>query len=207
MAFKGCATLQLKSDSRKDFTGDGRDAQLAKAMDLQTHRNLRRIKIEQQGLARIDGRLIAQLTITAPRCLLDELSRPGQLGAGRLADAEAEITLGAGDRQMAVKGQAGIGGQRGRRDALRDAFELYKAVLRADPANVYAANGMGAVLAEQGRLDKARALFTYIRERWPDAAAATTKMAALTKKAIPSAVTVSIVAALTASLRPFSVFS
>lgn len=51
-----------------------------------------------------------------------------------------------------------------REAALRRAFDEYKEVLKSHPANVYAANGLGAVLAEQGRLDHAREVFSLVRE-------------------------------------------
>ena len=37
---------------------------------------------------------------------------------------------------------------------LRECFQAYSDALKRDPSNVHAANGLGAVLAEQGRLEK-----------------------------------------------------
>lgn len=51
-----------------------------------------------------------------------------------------------------------------REAALRRAFDEYKEVLKSHPSNVYAANGLGSVLAEQGRLEHAREVFTLVRE-------------------------------------------
>ena len=59
---------------------------------------------------------------------------------------------------------AGGGATSAREEVLRRAFEAYKDVLKASPANVFAANGLGAVLAEQGRLDHARDVFALVRE-------------------------------------------
>jgi RNA polymerase-associated protein CTR9 len=51
-----------------------------------------------------------------------------------------------------------------RENILRDCFNAYKDVMKRFPQNVYAANGLGMVLAEQGRLDAAKAAFKAIRE-------------------------------------------
>lgn len=47
---------------------------------------------------------------------------------------------------------------------LRKAFDEYKSVLKRYPTNVYAANGLGSVLAEQGRLEHAKEVFGLVRE-------------------------------------------
>lgn len=55
------------------------------------------------------------------------------------------------------------------RDAiLRRAFEAYKSVLKSNPTNIYAANGLGSVLAEQGRLEHAKEVFSLVREAAAD---------------------------------------
>ncbi|KAA0157558.1 hypothetical protein FNF29_00134 [Cafeteria roenbergensis] len=52
-----------------------------------------------------------------------------------------------------------------RRDAaMKRAFEGYKSVLKLVPGNVYAANGLGMILAEQGRVEQARTAFRAARE-------------------------------------------
>jgi RNA polymerase-associated protein CTR9 len=48
------------------------------------------------------------------------------------------------------------------------AFSLYKQVLRADPKNLYAANGIGAVLAQKGYLREARDITAQVREATAD---------------------------------------
>eukprot|EP00899_Mesostigma_viride_P008770 jgi/Mesvir1/17895/Mv12965-RA.1 len=48
--------------------------------------------------------------------------------------------------------------------ALAPALDMYKKVLAASPHNVYAANGVGIVLAERGRLDAAKEVFTLVQE-------------------------------------------
>jgi RNA polymerase-associated protein CTR9 len=57
-----------------------------------------------------------------------------------------------------------------KRDAvMKRAFDGYKSVLKVVPGNVYAANGMGMILAEQGRVDEAREVFRAAREAMLDA--------------------------------------
>lgn len=51
-----------------------------------------------------------------------------------------------------------------RESLLRRSFAAYKDVLKRDPANVFGANGLGMVLAEQGKLEDARAVFSLLRE-------------------------------------------
>ncbi|OQV18381.1 RNA polymerase-associated protein CTR9-like protein [Hypsibius exemplaris] len=48
------------------------------------------------------------------------------------------------------------------------AFMLYKQVLKLDPTNVYAVNGMGAVLAKTGQLEEAKEMFSVVRESTAD---------------------------------------
>ena len=43
------------------------------------------------------------------------------------------------------------------------AIDQYIGVLKSDHSNVYAANGLGAVLAELGRLEEAKAIFNEVR--------------------------------------------
>lgn len=43
------------------------------------------------------------------------------------------------------------------------ALAFYKDVLRSDPRNLYAANGIGAVLAHKGCLREARDVFAQVR--------------------------------------------
>lgn len=65
-----------------------------------------------------------------------------------------------------------------RRDAaMKRAFEGYKTVLKAVPSNVFAANGLGMVLAEQGRLPQALAAFRAAREAKLDALPVTVNLA------------------------------
>ncbi len=45
------------------------------------------------------------------------------------------------------------------------ALDQFLSVLKTDPCNVYAANGLGAVLAELSRLDEAREIFTEVQVR------------------------------------------
>ncbi|ETV98548.1 hypothetical protein H310_08673 [Aphanomyces invadans] len=44
----------------------------------------------------------------------------------------------------------------------------YKKTLASNPQNVYAANGIGIMLAEKGQLDKAKLIFAQVREAAPD---------------------------------------
>lgn len=48
--------------------------------------------------------------------------------------------------------------------ALRKVFDAYKDIMRAAPGSLPAAQGLGVVLAEQGRLDRAREVFVMVRE-------------------------------------------
>jgi len=48
--------------------------------------------------------------------------------------------------------------------SIRKAFDTYKDILRAAPGSLPAAQGLGVVLAEQGRLDRARDVFVKVRE-------------------------------------------
>lgn len=48
------------------------------------------------------------------------------------------------------------------------ALQIYKQVLRTDPKNVWAANGIGAVLAHKGVLIEARDIFAQVREATAD---------------------------------------
>ena len=42
------------------------------------------------------------------------------------------------------------------------ALQMYKKVLRDDPKNIFAANGIGAVLAHQGHVREARDIFAQV---------------------------------------------
>ena len=56
---------------------------------------------------------------------------------------------------------------KGKSDAmarLDKATEMYRSVLQHEPNNVYAANGLGIVCVEKGRLQEAREIFTVVRE-------------------------------------------
>ena len=48
------------------------------------------------------------------------------------------------------------------------ALALYKTVLRSDPKNIWAANGIGAVLAHKGYIIEARDVFAQVRESTAD---------------------------------------
>ncbi|RWS11596.1 RNA polymerase-associated protein CTR9-like protein [Dinothrombium tinctorium] len=48
------------------------------------------------------------------------------------------------------------------------ALSLYKQVLRLDPKNIWAANGIGAVLAHKGYISEARDVFAQVREATAD---------------------------------------
>eukprot|EP00798_Chlamydomonas_sp_ICE-L_P008150 gene8150-1403_t len=48
-------------------------------------------------------------------------------------------------------------------ERLVKAMDEYSKVLRAEPSNVFAANGLGAVMAEMGRLEEARDIFTDVQ--------------------------------------------
>jgi len=48
------------------------------------------------------------------------------------------------------------------------ALQMYKKVLKDDPKNIFAANGIGAVLAHQGHVREARDIFAQVREATAD---------------------------------------
>ena len=48
------------------------------------------------------------------------------------------------------------------------ALSIYKQVLRNDPKNIWAANGVGAVLAKKGYWNEARDVFAQVREATAD---------------------------------------
>jgi RNA polymerase-associated protein CTR9 len=48
------------------------------------------------------------------------------------------------------------------------ALSMYKAVLRNDPRNMWAANGIGCVLAHKGFVTEARDVFAQVREATAD---------------------------------------
>ena len=48
------------------------------------------------------------------------------------------------------------------------ALQMYKQVLKIDPKNIWAANGVGAVLAHKGLLNEARDIFAQVREATAD---------------------------------------
>lgn len=48
------------------------------------------------------------------------------------------------------------------------ALSLFKTVLRQDPKNIWAANGIGAVLANKGYIHEARDVFAQVRESTAD---------------------------------------
>ena len=45
---------------------------------------------------------------------------------------------------------------------------MYKQVMRNDPKNIWAANGIGAVLAHKGYINEARVIFAEVRETTAD---------------------------------------
>jgi len=47
---------------------------------------------------------------------------------------------------------------------LRRAAEFYRKMLHKDPSNLYAANGLGAILAEKGHLPRSKEIFSRVRE-------------------------------------------
>ena len=49
-------------------------------------------------------------------------------------------------------------------ERLDKATEIFRTVLEKEPANLYAANGIGVVCVDKGRLDEARQIFSQVRE-------------------------------------------
>lgn len=48
------------------------------------------------------------------------------------------------------------------------ALTMFKQVLKIDPKNIWAANGIGAVLAHKGTVNEARDIFAQVREATAD---------------------------------------
>lgn len=48
------------------------------------------------------------------------------------------------------------------------ALQIFKSVLRIDPRNIWATNGIGAVLAHKGCVNEARDIFAQVREATAD---------------------------------------
>lgn len=48
------------------------------------------------------------------------------------------------------------------------ALSMFKQVLKIDPRNIWAANGIGAVLAHKGAVNEARDIFAQVREATAD---------------------------------------
>lgn len=48
------------------------------------------------------------------------------------------------------------------------ALNLYKQVLKIDPKNIFAANGVGSVLAHKNAVNEARDIFAQVREATAD---------------------------------------
>jgi tetratricopeptide (TPR) repeat protein len=82
---------------------------------------------------------------------------------GQLADAEAAYgrAIEMEDHAAARVGLAAVYADQGR---LTEAHKLYWHVLRADNRNIYALNGLGAVLLRRGRLEQAEGCFVRSAE-------------------------------------------
>eukprot|EP01138_Halocafeteria_seosinensis_P015980 gb/GECG01016308.1/.p1 GENE.gb/GECG01016308.1/~~gb/GECG01016308.1/.p1 ORF type:complete len:1453 (+),score=299.33 gb/GECG01016308.1/:1-4359(+) len=80
---------------------------------------------------------------------------------------------------ISLGGDASLDGKIGsaHEDVLRRAFADYKDVLRRESGNIFAANGLGCILAEQGRVEYARDVFAHVREADQDVRPATVNLA------------------------------
>jgi tetratricopeptide (TPR) repeat protein len=77
-------------------------------------------------------------------------------------DAYAQVSLA--NIQYIQYVQAAGSTKEGQQARLDKATEMYRSVLQHEPNNVYAANGLGTVCVEKGRLQEAREIFTVVRE-------------------------------------------
>ena len=59
------------------------------------------------------------------------------------------------------------------------ATQMYMRMLRDEPSNLYAANGLGVIFVARGRLNEARSVFTQVREASPDCRVASFNLAQL----------------------------
>jgi RNA polymerase-associated protein CTR9 len=78
---------------------------------------------------------------------------------------------------LAFKDVYSASDERAREPILRACFDSYKNALKRSPTNLYAANGLGMILAEQGKLDAAHDVFAKAREASPDALPPTMNLA------------------------------
>lgn len=74
-------------------------------------------------------------------------------------DIYAQLSLANIEFQAAMENEG-----RKRQDHLNFALKIYKRILQKDDSNIYAANGIGMVLAERGHLTFARDIFTKVRD-------------------------------------------
>ena len=77
-------------------------------------------------------------------------------------DAYAQVSLA--NIQYIQYVQAAGSSREGQQARLDKATEMYRNVLQHEPNNVYAANGLGTVCVEKGRLQEAKEIFTVVRE-------------------------------------------
>ena len=100
-------------------------------------------------------------------------------------DVYAQLSLANIEFQAAMDNEG-----RKREDHLNFALKIYKRVLQKDDSNIYAANGIGMVLAERGHLTFARDIFTKVREAALDVPDPTINLAKVQMqlKKIPAAI-------------------
>jgi len=105
---------------------------------------------------------------------------PKQGGSGGRAELYAEVAranVHFGELYRDPRASVHAKSTSRREAAMKKAFQGYKTVLKAVPGNVFAANGLGMVLAEQGRLDRARMAFRLAREAMLEAEPVTVNLA------------------------------
>ena len=92
--------------------------------------------------------------------------------ADKAGEPTAPLTAACTVAVSAEKGKAGS-------DKVDKAAEMFRKVLKEEPNNLYAANGLGVVCVAKGRLNEARSIFTQVREASPSCDTATCNLAQL----------------------------
>lgn len=106
----------------------------------------------------------AYVALAVANAVFRDVAYYATAAAAATAAMESKTPLAAGHMSLADA-------ESGREASLRKAFDGYKDVLKRNPHNIYAGNGLGMVLAEQGRLEAAAAVFKTVREAAGAAAA------------------------------------
>jgi len=116
------------------------------------------------SLALLAGLYLERRDNSAAKQCLNELTKSMGEGSTSMADIYANVALG-NVHLSSVPGQLDKDEQIRKAEAqLSYAAKCFQRVLQADPGNVFAANGVGCVLAELGRFGEAKEVFLRVQE-------------------------------------------